>query len=175
MSCVTALQSPIAYQNELTKELSAPDIASLQLTNPMRKTQSQSKSKKFLTAIHLRKQDSPASSNSSAVTRDRGDSLDSPTDKSRPISKFVIRSKTAAAFGSLRPKRNLFEGFKQTLRSKKGKGSENCSSYPKARPCGSGSSFSSSVIEQPISDMASGSTLCTSRSNSEDYSSIRIS
>lgn len=142
----------------------------------MQKTQSQSKSKKFLTAIHLRKQNSRASSNSSAVTSERGDSLDSPTDKSQPSSKFVIVSETAADFGSPKPKRNLFEGFKQTLRSRKGKRSENCNSYSKDRPCGSGNSLSSSVIEQPFSDMASGSSLCsTSRSNSEDYSSIRIS
>lgn len=147
----------------------------------MRKTQSQprSKSTKLPTATHFRKQDLPATSNFFAGTNDVGDPLDSQSDKSRPGSKLGTTGRTAASFGSPKPKRNLFEGFKQTLKPGKGKGSDNWNSRSKDKSCGSGGSLNSPVTdEQPFSDMAPGSSLCssnTSNSNSEDYSPVRIS
>lgn len=162
---------------------SAPDIASLQITNPIRKTQSQprSKSTKLPMATHVRKQESPATSSSSAGTSEGYDSTEFHSEKSKSNSKLGLTGKTAVAVGSPKPKRNLFEGFKQTLRPGRGKGSDASSSRSKEKPSGggSGSSLNSPTAdEQPFSDMAAGSSVCsasTSRSNSEEYSPVRIS
>lgn len=164
---------------------SAPDIASLQITNPVRKTQSQprSKSTKLPMATHLRKQESPATSSSSAGTSEGYDSTDfHSAEKSKSNSKLGLTGKTAVAVGSPKPKRNLFEGFKHTLRPGRGKGSDASSSRPKEKTSGGGSGGSlnsPTADEQPFSDMAAtGSSVCsasTSRSNSEEHSPVRIS
>lgn len=126
----TALQQPIAYQKELTKELSAPEFGNVQQSNSLlRKTQSQPTKSKISTLPKVSKEKkhgkgdhskhartksipTPIQQNTSNV-KTKDDNVSSSKSPGSP----TIKENTEKS--SPKPKRGIFQGFKHTLRSKK--------------------------------------------------------
>ena len=130
------MQSPIAYQKELTKD-TGPELSTVQKNSLLRKTNSQpqaktsatvsEKQKKQQDAKHSRCRSVPHHIQTDKVTPD-GDSKKtcpaSPTNKDGQVEKLKLETKKTASgglgssSGSPKPKRTMFEGFKNSLRPK---------------------------------------------------------
>ena len=117
----------MAYQNQLIKENSAPEFQNLQKNSMLRKTQSQPAKTQTLPKEkgkdkNKKSEDKDKHSRAKSVpspihsgTSQTGKAPMSPTAKDLPTDKL----KKSGESGSPKPKRSLFDGFKNTLRSKK--------------------------------------------------------
>ena len=116
----------MAHQNLLTKENSAPEFQSLQKNSMLRKTQSHPTKTQTLPSSSSGKggkkgEHAPATASTSSGgeggIHSRAKSVPSPIHSD--CKNTDSTSAAAAAAGSPKPKRSLFDGFKNTLRSKK--------------------------------------------------------
>ncbi|KAK6165753.1 hypothetical protein SNE40_022615 [Patella caerulea] len=148
-----ALQSPIAYQKELTKELSAPEFGSLPRDSQLRKTQSHPQTKGgapgpsplAAQAKSKRSQDTKIQERCKSVPNPLPETVDeqaedqtscpnSPTDTSKDLNnvkqlkagcqKATPPSSTSSdgltsCSDSPKPRKTIFEGFRNTLRKSK--------------------------------------------------------
>lgn len=123
-----ALQSPIAYQKELTKELSAPEINVLQHGSVLRKTHSQPHSTKNSTNPLMtgKAKDAYKRSSKKSVPTTKGSEVESAKPEARPSfeastsdpSLQKLRSEDRglrSKSNSPQPKRNIIEGIRCTL------------------------------------------------------------
>ena len=165
---------------------SAPDIASFQVNPaPVEKkghSQPRSKSEKASTQSQAKKAQHPSkppsqlapgfldgsSSDSSLSTNASSSSKLSPLDKSKQLDSI---GKTLAASGSPKPKRTIFEGFKQTLMPFKGK-SHDGASRTSSKDSGGIVSPSNEVMPDLFPSGVGSSSANGSRSNSEDNSPV---
>lgn len=155
-----ALQSPIAYQKELTKELSAPEFSSLQRNAMLRKTHSQPQPAKTSTLPqpksssdkkssqkqkkqekHSRAKSVPSPVHSADASKDKDNS-------SKDAGSPTGDSDKKGAGGSPKPKRNFLEGFKNTLRPKKSVSGDSNSKSAKDKGGDSNSSGTAPSSEQ---------------------------
>jgi hypothetical protein len=141
---VIILSNPMAHQNLLSKENSAPEIGGASGNNTscntgaLRKTQSQpAKSQCNTTKKNNRKTSSEDKKADSKDNKDnkhsRAKSVPSPTDVnavhvSNTKDSTTEKLKKSSDGGSPKPKRGLFDGFKHTLRSKKSNSSSSSNS-----------------------------------------------
>ena len=139
-----ALQSPIIYQSQLNKELSAPEISNVQQRNSLlRKTQSQPSKSKTSTLPKSSKEKTKSGGSETKHTRTKSipSSIQNAVHAGKKDSSGSIAGgdgkavapgsptvKDTAEKSSPKPKRGLFEGFKHTLRSKKSHDSSSKSS-----------------------------------------------
>jgi hypothetical protein len=151
---------------------SAPDIGSLQIDPAGSGKKSKSDVKSTPTSVG-KKHGSSKSSRSkspgpvSAPASDMIISLDS-TGKQGPVG----RASATAVLGSPKPKRNLFDGLKQTLRGKNSEGSN--SRHERSRDRDSGSGGSDSLVNSPSAELVSAAgemsvgVMNSSRHSSDD-------
>jgi triple functional domain protein len=160
---LTALQSPIAYQKELTKELSAPEFSSMQKNSMLRKTQSQPAHKSSPPGSRSLRKDSQKHKSMPAPgfaapesEKERKTSCPtSPTAKEPPEKAKLENKKTApAAIGSMsgspKPRR-----FKNPF-PLKGKAKQNDGSSGKSGPAGPSSSTSGNSVSSSLWGDTSG-------------------
>jgi hypothetical protein len=138
---IIVVSNPMAYQNQLIKENSAPEFQNLNKNSMLRKTQShptktqtlpkeKDKDKKGVSSgedkgdKHSRAKSVPSPIHSQTAGGGAGKVPMSPTAKDLPTDKL----KKPGESGSPKPKRSLFDGFKNTLRSKKSHDSSSKSS-----------------------------------------------
>ena len=120
VNCVSVLSNPMAHQGLLTKENSAPEFQNLQKNSMLRKTQShpaktQTLPKESKGKGKDNKHEQAASTSSDGGIHSRTKSVPSPIHTDCK----THTDSAAASAGSPKPKRSLFDGFKNTLRSKK--------------------------------------------------------